>query len=158
VTKSPSFRGLQPSNLRSSVLARSSSKKSGTRCELLLRRALRVHKLAYRLKYKSLSGNPDLVFPSAKVVIFCDGDFWHGRDLPKRISSLKRGHNAVYWTQKINANVARDRRQTRELTKSGWTVLRFWETDIYRSADRIASEIAAVVSDKLRATSRLPKV
>ena len=35
---------------------------------------------------------------------------------------------------------------TARLEASGWTVLRFWERDIHGDADRIAEEIAAVVS------------
>jgi DNA mismatch endonuclease (patch repair protein) len=82
-------------------------------------------------------------------VVFCDGDFWHGRDLDKRVAKLERGHNAPYWVAKIAANVARDRRQESELAASGWRVLRYWETDIKRDSQRIAQDIARVVAARL---------
>jgi DNA mismatch endonuclease (patch repair protein) len=64
------------------------------------------------------------------VVVFCDGDFWHGRDWLRRRRKLVAGANAAYWVAKIAANIARDRRNTRLLRHQGWTVVRLWETDI----------------------------
>ncbi len=108
--------------------------------------------LRYSLKRKGLPGNPDLVFPEARIAVFCDGDFWHGRNLRKRLVLLQKGHNAPYWMAKILANVSRDRRQTRELKKAGWKVFRFWESDINRSAHLIARTIASVLEQCVPAT------
>ena len=85
------------------------------------------------------------MFVRARVVVFCDGDFWHGRDLDARVGRLARGHNAPYWIAKIEANVRRDRHTDRALTESGWTVLRFWERDILRRVDEIADGVATAV-------------
>ena len=63
---------------------------------------------------------------------FCDGDFWHGRDLDQRVRRLERGHNAPYWVAEIRSNVARDQRHGGALARGGWLVLRFWESDITR--------------------------
>jgi DNA mismatch endonuclease (patch repair protein) len=131
------------------MAARGSSKKSGTRCEIVLRRSVWRLGLRYRLTCEHLPGRPDLVFKTARVVVFCDGDFWHGRDLATRIKKLNAGHNAPYWIAKISANVARDRRQERALRAAGWTVLRYWETDILRDPDTIAADIYRVVDDLL---------
>jgi DNA mismatch endonuclease (patch repair protein) len=87
------------------------------------------------------------VFPNARVVVFCDGDFWHGRDLEARIARLRNGHNAPYWVAKIQTNVARDARNTLALRQQGWTVLRFWETDILASAAAVASRVEAVLRE-----------
>jgi DNA mismatch endonuclease (patch repair protein) len=81
----------------------------------------------------------------AHVVVFADGDFWHGRDLTKRLARLERGHNATYWLAKIEGNAARDRRIDAALVELGWIVLRFWETDIKRELDHIADKIVAAV-------------
>jgi DNA mismatch endonuclease (patch repair protein) len=116
---------------------------------VLLRRSVSRLGVKYRLAAKDLPGRPDLVFRAARVVVFCDGDFWHGRDLEKRIAKLEAGHNAPYWVSKITANVARDRRQENELANAGWQVLRYWETDIKRDHERIAAEIANAVTDRL---------
>jgi DNA mismatch endonuclease Vsr len=53
--------------------------------------------LRYRVADQRLSGKPDIVFTTARVVVFCDGDFWHGRDLAARLLRLGKGHNAGYW-------------------------------------------------------------
>lgn len=77
--------------------------------------------------------------------MFCDGDFWHGRDLDERLSRLRDGHNASYWVAKISTNVVRDRRVTSGLEEAGWLVLRFWEGDLRRSPAEIASQVKAAV-------------
>src|SRR5262245_10843959 len=93
-----------------------------TRPELLLRRALWELGARYRLHLDNLPGRPDIVFPSAKVAVFCDGDFWHGRNWQARRRRLAHGSNADYWIPKILANRARDRRVSRQLSDLGWTV------------------------------------
>jgi DNA mismatch endonuclease (patch repair protein) len=80
--------------------------------------------------------------------VFCDGDFWHGRDLDERVRRLARGHNAPYWVAKITSNVARDRRHDEALARDGWLVLRFWETDIATDPLALAAQIAAIVSGR----------
>ena len=83
-----------------------------------------------------------------------DGDFWHGRNLEQRILKLRRGHNAPYWVNKIRRNVARDLQIARRLELEGWTVLRFWETDILQSARRIAGQIEALVTERSSSQGR----
>lgn len=93
----------------------------------------------------TLPGHPDIVLSRARVLVFCDGDFWHGRDLAAREARLAEGHNAAYWVQKIRGNVERDRRNNEALENAGWLVLRFWETDILRDPQRIADVIVTTV-------------
>lgn len=138
----PSFTGLLPASPRASATARAASAKTNTRCELVLRRELWSRGLRYRLHCKELPGRPDITFPRQRIAVFCDGDFWHGRDLAARLDRLSRGHNASYWTSKVQRNVERDRRHTQALKELGWTVLRFWETDILKDARPIVSRIA----------------
>lgn len=80
-----------------------------------------------------------------KVAIFCDGDFWHGRHWRKLSAKLRLGSNPSYWVQKIETNRLRDQRTDRSLKRQGWTVLRFWETDIHRNPEQIAQKIVAVI-------------
>lgn len=101
--------------------------------------------MRYRIDVTNLVGRPDLVFRAARVVVFCDGDYWHGRDLDRRLAKLAAGHNAPYWVAKITSNVERDRRVTAALEHEGWLVLRYWETDIKKSAPVIAREVATHV-------------
>jgi DNA mismatch endonuclease, patch repair protein len=147
ITKA-SFRSLRPATSQASKAARGSSKKQNTRCELVLRKALAALGLRYRIDAGGLHGRPDIVFRGARIVVFCDGDYWHGRDLEKRLIKLAMGHNAAYWVAKIRSNVERDRRVTAALENDGWMVLRYWETDIHKDSERIATEIAARVSER----------
>ena len=141
----PSFEGRRPASERASRSARGASRKEGTECEVTLRRALSRLGLRCRCAARDLVGKPDLVFRRARVAVFCDGDFWHGRNLDARLAKLSTGHNGPYWVAKIRGNVERDARVTRELESRGWTVLRYWETEIRRSSDTIADEIGRVV-------------
>ena len=146
-TFAPSFTGLTPASRRSSAAAKGASSKGNTRCELALRRELWRRGLRYRLHAPKLPGRPDIVFLKHKLAIFCDGDFWHGRNLEQRVLKLRRGHNAPYWVNKIRRNVARDREITHRLELAGWTVIRFWETDILQLAPRIADLVEALVTE-----------
>jgi DNA mismatch endonuclease (patch repair protein) len=116
-----------------------------TKAEVLLRKELWRRGLRYRLHALDLPGKPDIIFRRARVVVFCDGDFWHGRRWRQRLEKLSRGANAPYWTAKIAANVARDRRHTRALRKAGWTVVRLWETDILRNVEMAAARVETAV-------------
>lgn len=152
----PSFAGLRPASESASTAARGASAKTNTRCELVLRRELWRRGLRYRLHVPGLPGRPDVVFPRHRVVVFCDGDFWHGRDLENRVRKLARGHNGSYWVAKVRRNVARDRETDRALEGAGWVVVRVWETDVLRapreSANRVA-ELLATLTTPMRATT-----
>src|SRR5687767_5949640 len=78
-SKSPSFAGLKPRSTAASRVARS-VRKTDSKAEVALRKALWAMGHRYRKNVRSLPGTPDLVFPRARTVVFCDGDFWHGRN------------------------------------------------------------------------------
>lgn len=141
----PSYVGLSPANARASAAAKASSKKKDTSCELKLRRALWRLGLRFRTSRPDIPGKPDIIFGRARVLVFCDGDFWHGRDLDARLSRLEGGHNPRYWVAKIRRNAERDRATTRVLEGQGWLVLRFWETDINKNTGMIAQQIRELV-------------
>jgi DNA mismatch endonuclease (patch repair protein) len=143
-----SYVGLRPASTRTSMTASAASRKRDTRPELALRRALWRRGLRYRVDVSSLPGRPDIVLAKHRLVIFCDGDFWHGRGLRRRLAQLATGHNAGYWVEKIRGNVRRDKRNNRALRCAGWRVVRFWETDVLRDADTIAALIAALLSER----------
>lgn len=136
----PIFTGLHPSSaLASKVKKRNRSR--DTTHELALRRELWRLGLRYRKNVKSLAGKPDIVFPRARVAVFCDGDFWHGRQWQILRKKLRKGTNADYWTAKIASNIQRDRRNTALLEKSGWHVIRLWETEIKKKPKQWALHI-----------------
>lgn len=138
--RSPSFRDLQPSSPRSShTLSRNRS--SDTTCERVLRSELWKLGLRFRKHVTSLPGKPDIVFTKDRVIVFCDGDFWHGRDWEARREKLTKGSNASYWVSKIQRNMGRDQEHVRQLEALGWLVLRVWETDILKNPTTIARKI-----------------
>jgi len=118
---------------------------TNTKPEMRVRQLLHHRGFRFRLHDKSLPGKPDIVFGKNRLAVFCDGDFWHGRDLSNRLAKLRKGHNPEYWVKKVLKNVERDQRQTKLLESLGWTVVRFWETDIHRQVGDIADQIATTL-------------
>lgn len=111
-------------------------KSRNTGIEMRLRRALWSRGFRYRVR-TSLPGSPDIVFPSRRVVVFCDGCFWHG--CPK--CYRRPATNEDYWTAKIARNKRRDEQITRQLESDGWTVLRYWGCDIEKRLDAVLADI-----------------
>lgn len=108
-----------------------------TNIELLVRKAL--FKRGYRFRIKSnLFGKPDIIFKPKKLVIFCDGDFWHGKNYRKEKSRYE-----PFWVEKIKRNIARDKLVNRTLSKDGWTVLRFWKSEILKNLESCIGKIEA---------------
>jgi DNA mismatch endonuclease (patch repair protein) len=106
-----------------------------------LRKALWRLGVRYRIGAADLPGKPDIVIKRANLVVFVDGDFWHGRDLEGRLAKLEAGHNPGYWVEKLRRNVERDRRNDEALRTRGWRVLRIWETDVLKDPDRAAGQV-----------------
>jgi DNA mismatch endonuclease, patch repair protein len=136
----PSFKGLRATTEAASRAMRG-NRRADTKPELLLRRAVWRLGLRYRKNVGSLPGRPDLVFTSARIAVFCDGDFWHGRDWSQLKAKLLRRANAQYWTAKIETNMARDLRHNTALSADGWYVIRVWESDILLDPDAAARRI-----------------
>lgn len=112
-----------------------------TEPELLLRATLWRTGLRYRLHRRVGRTRPDLVFLGPKVAVFVDGCFWHG--CPRHYTAPV--HNARFWREKLERNVARDRRNDRDLGNAGWTVVRVWECEIRRELDRVVNAIRMTV-------------
>lgn len=86
------------------------------------------------------------------MLVFVDGDFWHGRNWDDRKKKLARGSNAAYWLAKIEGNMERDKEVSDKLRSQGWVVIRVWEGDIRTNLDPIADDIARRVRASLAAT------
>jgi DNA mismatch endonuclease (patch repair protein) len=130
----------------------SSIKSKNTRPELILRKALWRKNLRYRINYKKLPGKPDIVFTKKKIVIFCDGDFWHGHNWALRgLSSLEDELNGYseFWRQKILRNIKRDNEINKDLTSRGWTVIRIWESDIKKDVNKCVDLIEDMIFDSM---------
>ncbi|MCX6767116.1 MAG: very short patch repair endonuclease [Candidatus Micrarchaeota archaeon] len=126
--------------VRSRIMARIPGK--NTKPELAVRKEL--SKRGYRFKtHAKLPGSPDIVFPRQKVVVFIDGDFWHGWKFKEREGSLP-----AYWRKKIANNMRRDRRQRSLLRRLGWRVLRVWEHNAIQTVGCPVERIVALLKDK----------
>jgi DNA mismatch endonuclease (patch repair protein) len=115
--------------------------------EIILRRELFRRGLRYRLYDRELPGKPDIVFAAARLVVFVDGDFWHGGGLEARgIRDVGEQfpNNRDFWVRKIARNVERDREVAAQLTSMGWKVLRVLESSVRRDVCREASRIETV--------------
>jgi len=104
--------------------------------ELLVQRELRRKGLLFQRNCKSLYGSPDIVFRKEKLVVFIDGDFWHGWRIPSWEHKLSE-----FWRTKLHANRKRDRRNFRRLRREGWTVIRLWEHEIREDLNRCVIRI-----------------
>lgn len=114
--------------------------------ECLLRKALWTKGYRYRKNYRKLPGRPDIVFVSKRVAIFCDGEFWHGKNY--QINSDVAGTNREYWNEKIRKNIERDNKVTQQLEAEGWTVLRFWSKEILKNIDGCVAMIEEAIREK----------
>ena len=101
---------------------------TNTTPELLLRKELWRLGYRYRLNVAKLKGKPDLVFNKYKLIIFVDGEFWHGYNWLEKKPKIKA--NRKYWIKKIERNMERDLENTNHLISKGYVVLRFWEHEI----------------------------
>ena len=110
---------------RSRQMARVRS--TDTAPELVVRRLL--HQLGYRFRvhYRSMPGTPDVAFPGRKKAIFVHGCFWHQHHCRR---GARPTSNREFWDRKLDANLARDRRNLRELALAGWSVLVVWECEL----------------------------
>src|SRR5687768_8377330 len=103
-------------------------KSSDTYPELVVRSFL--HRIGYRFRLhrRDLPGNPDIVLPRFKTVVFVHGCFWH-RHSGCRFAYTPRSRT-LFWQRKFAANVCRDRRTRRRLSALGWTVIQIWECQL----------------------------
>lgn len=101
----------------------------------------------YRKNYKELPGKPDIVLTKYKIAIFCDGEFFHGKDWEVLRPKLEKSNNSKYWLDKISKNRERDEKINKELLFKGWTVIRFWGNDIKKNLDECMRVIEETIFD-----------
>lgn len=123
-------------------------KNKNTKIEQKLRRALWEKGYHYRKNFSELPGKPDIVLTKYKIVIFCDGEFFHGKDWEVLKSRLEQSNNSEYWIKKINRNRQRDEEISKQLLCLGWTVIRFWGKDILKDVDGCVRVIEEAIFDK----------
>ena len=123
-----------------------------TSIEIQLRKALWHKGYRYRKNYKALPGSPDIVLTKYKIAIFCDSEFFHGKDWEVLKPQLERGKNADFWIKKISRNQQRDEEVNKQLQYLGWTVIRFWGKDISKHTDECVQVVEETIFDMMMDT------
>lgn len=111
----------------------------GSKIETRLAKALWTRGHRYRKNHTNTIGKPDIVFVGLKIAVFCDSEFWHGKDWKKRKYDFKS--NMDFWLPKIERNIERDKEVNRQLKDQGWTVIRIWGKDIEKYLDKCVDQI-----------------
>ena len=107
--------------------------------ELAFRKALYAQGYRYRIDYKQLIGKLDIVLNKYKTVIFIDGEYWHAHNWEERKPKIKT--NREFWIAKFERNQQRDSEVNTELSRLGYKVFRFWETEVKKELDRCLNEV-----------------
>lgn len=116
------------------------------KAETILAKRLWHEGYRYRRNYKKLPGSPDIALTTYKVAVFVDGEFWHGENWKERKAKLK--HNREYWIEKIEENMARDKRVDGQLQEMGWTTLHFWEKQVLKHTDECLQVVLELLEKK----------
>ena len=124
-----------------------SIKGKDTSIEMILRKALWKKGYHYRKNYKNLPGTPDIALTKYKIAIFCDGEFFHGKDWEILKPRLERGKNSDFLVTKISRNRERDEEINKKLLFMGWIVIRFWGMDIKKNTDECIRVIEETIFD-----------
>lgn len=115
-----------------------------TSIEIKLRKELWHRGYRYQKNCKDVYGKPDICFKGKKVAIFCDSEFWHGKNLIMDKYTPKT--NTDFWKNKIGKNIQRDKIVNDFLEKNGWKVLRFWGNDIKNNTAECIKTIENVLN------------
>ncbi|HEX9964153.1 MAG TPA: very short patch repair endonuclease [Allosphingosinicella sp.] len=110
-----------------------------TRPEMQVRRALHAAGLRFRLHQRHLPGNPDIVLPGIRTIVFVHGCFWHGHECPK--GQRRPNSNIAFWGEKLDRNGIRDQRVQADLVEAGWQVKIVWECDLTDGLSALVEEL-----------------
>ncbi len=142
--KEPRFHGEVTERSRKNM---SRIKGKDTSIEVALRKALWKKGYRYRKNCKMLPGKPDIALTRYKIAIFCDSEFFHGKDWPVLKEKLKIGSNPEYWIPKIERNIERDRKNDLLLKALGWSVIHFWGAEIKKNLALCIKVIEEMIFD-----------
>ena len=109
-----------------------------TSLERIVRSELHKRGLRFRKHNGKLPGKPDIIFSKAKLVVFLDGDFWHGYRFPQWEKTIP-----PFWQKKIGETRKRDQRNFAKLRRMDWRVIRIWEHSIEKDLNGVIRKICA---------------
>lgn len=117
----------------------SAVRSKGSKIEKRLGSVLWAAGVRYR-KHYPIAGKPDFALPGYKIAIFCDSNFWHGKNWGEERKAEFR-KNREFWISKIERNMERDREVNQALKEEGWTVVRFWEDEIKKKTEWCVNKV-----------------
>lgn len=118
-----------------------------TKIEMILRKELWKKGYRYRKNYLKLPGRPDIVLTKYKIAIFCDSEFFHGKDWEVLRPRLEKSNHSDFWIDKISKNRNRDEEINKTLLADGWSVIRFWGEDIKKHPAECIQVIEELIFD-----------
>ena len=118
-------------------------KSSNTRPEIEMRKLLWSNGIRYRKNDNTLPGRPDIAIRRQKIAVFVDGEFWHGFQWHTKKNKIEA--NREYWIPKIERTIERDRKNNELLEKLGWTVVRYWESEVRKNKQGCLENIMMLV-------------
>lgn len=130
---------------RSWVMSRIRS--TNTKPEKIVRSMIHRMGFRFRLHRKDLPGNPDIVLPKLKTVVFVHGCFWHCHSGCKKNRLPKS--NTAFWTEKFQRNVTRDKENYQKLEEQGWKYAVVWECETEKP-EVLEKKLKSVLSMKTR--------
>ncbi len=98
-----------------------------TRPEKAVRSLLHSMGYRFRLHAKDLPGEPDIVLPKYKTIIFVHGCYWHRHQGCKKAYMPKS--NVPFYEEKFRQNVERHVEVSKQLEVLGWNVSIVWECE-----------------------------
>lgn len=113
------------------------------KAETILAKILWHKGYRYRKNYKKLPGSPDIAILKYNIAVFVDGEFWHGENWEERKAKLK--HNREYWIEKIEENIARDKRVDGKLKEMDWIPVHFWEKQVLKNTDECVKIVLELI-------------
>lgn len=122
-------------------------KSTDTNLEKTMEKTLRSLHIKYE-KQPDLEGCPDFRIKGTNILIFCDSSFWHGKR-EKEITGEAFKKNREFWKKKLIENRKRDTQNNRALRRSGWSVQRFWDTDILKKPDKVINRLRRIINETI---------
>ena len=116
---------------RSALMRKIRARGNRTTEQTLVRIFRTNHVVGWR-RHFPIVGHPDFYFPKLRVAIFVDGCFWHACPVHCRMPAT----NASAWRTKLLSNRQRDLRISSVLRGRGIRVVRIWEHDLRKNAQR----------------------
>jgi DNA mismatch endonuclease (patch repair protein) len=128
-------------------LRMASVKSRDTSPELLVRRMIHAMGFRFRLHARDLPGQPDIVLPRHRKIVFVHGCFWHRHGATGCSLARLPKSRLGFWRRKLEANRQRDERVLRKLRRGGWKILVVWECQL-RDKERTENRLKSFLGER----------